>query len=75
MFWLVYSFHSDGEIGVLYGIFFSFRWRTWYFGWRIVFFIKMAYMVVWLAYSFHSYGGLGVLVSVFLYWNGQLGVF
>ena len=64
----------EGIFGVSVGVFFSFKWRTWYFGWRSLL-IKMAYLVFWLAYSFHSDGVLGVLVSVFLYWNGPLGVF
>ena len=71
--WLAYFFNLDSVLGVLVDIFFSFRWRTWYFGWRSLL-IKMAYLVFWLAYSFHSDGGLVVLVGVFLYWNGQLGV-
>ena len=66
VFWLAYSFHSDGVLIVLVGVFFSYRWHTWYFGWRNIL-IKMVYLVFWLAYSFHSDGVLAILVGV-VFW-------
>ena len=66
VFWLTYSFHSDGVLIVLVGVFFLFRWRAYCFGWRILF-IQMTYLLFWLAYSFHTDDILGILVGV-IFW-------
>ena len=51
-FTLAYSFDWDGVLGVLVGVLFWLRWRTWCFGWRILL-IEMAYLVFWLPCSFY----------------------
>ena len=64
VFWLAYSFDWDGVLGVLVGVFFWLRWRTWCFGWRILL-IEMAYLLLWLVY-------LLFLFSIFIYWDGMV---
>ena len=52
VFCLSYSFDLDGISGVLFGVFFWFRWRTWCFGWRI---LLIGIVLV---------GALGILVGI-----------